>query len=101
MGAAKQDAEPEAADLGAGVYSIEESKQKAEKDRQLILALQKKAVVLKHVDAIKKALSDILKENETKTAIEKMDVSEFEIDPHLKMYEPVHTSHVFTASSTQ
>ena len=76
--------ELEAEDIGPGIYSIEEDKQKTEQENKLKLALQKKEKLKKRVDMIQKDLAELMKENREHEPNERLPLEDFEIDPSLR-----------------
>lgn len=65
--------------------SIEEQRAKTEQDEKLRLALEKKNLVLERVDGIRSRLAELLKEMNEHDRNEKLPLTDFEIDPHVRM----------------
>ena len=78
--------EVEAEDIGTGVYSIEEDKQKTEQENKLKMALQKKEKLKKRVVLIQKDLAELMKANREHESNERLPLEDFEIDPSLRRY---------------
>ncbi|CAM6106313.1 unnamed protein product [Calypogeia fissa] len=81
----EKEGEGEPQDLGEQALSIEEQRAKTEQDEKLKLALEKKMVVLEKVDSIRTRLAALLKEMNGHDRNEKLPLTEFEIDPHVRI----------------
>ncbi|KAH7291709.1 hypothetical protein KP509_29G029600 [Ceratopteris richardii] len=71
-------------DIGVGVYSIEEDKQKTEQDKQLKIALHNKKKLKDKVEAIQNSISKLLKENNERDINERLPLEDFEVDPSIR-----------------
>ncbi|KAI5061173.1 hypothetical protein GOP47_0023678 [Adiantum capillus-veneris] len=74
----------EVGDLGIGVYSIEEGRQKTEQDNKLRIALQNKSKLKEKVESIRSSIAELLEANNERDINERLPLEDFEVDPSIR-----------------
>ena len=74
---------PEVADIKPGEYSIEEEKQKAELDRRIHAADEKKELVKQKIENLRQKYLGLVQENAKAPSYMRLDSESFKIDPFL------------------